>query len=337
MALRCSLLGHDYDDPTVQRDREERGSEVVVTVTEFQRCQRCGVEKILSENTEVTSLENGHDLPDSPAPVTEGEHDSVGDEHPAEASEPTPSGDDAVAADTALESGADTPPDEDVEILDSEADPSDTASSDPGVASSTESATAADSDVSEGTDADEPDVPTDEDGDPITDDAEILDETEPPRDGDRGHGEWPDSDDVGPPVGAANEQTAWPDDDGTDDAADLARQQATAGEPVESTGPRDLTEEATQPPAAEEDEPVTDDAVFVDAEADSVEGQSASYTGIESAQSAPNPGESTTRDGVATEFFCPQCSFVAPGDRGSLRQGDICPECKRGYLGERER
>ena len=340
MALRCSLLGHDYDDPTVKRDREERGSEVVLTVTEFQRCQRCGVEKILSENTEVTSLENGHDLSGAATPVAEGEHDSVGDEHPAEASDPTPDsddGDDVVAADTAPESEADTPLDEDVEILDSEPDTSDTPSSEADPGRTTEPVVEADTAVAGEANADEADVPTDEDGEPITDDAEILDETEPPRDGDRGHGEWPDSDDVGPPVGAANKPTAWPDDEGTDDSADVTRQQATAGESVESTAPRDSSDKASQPPAAGGDDPVTDDAVFVDAEDEPVEAASGSYTGIESAQSAPNPGESTARDGVATEFFCPQCSFVAPGDRGSLRQGDICPECKRGYLGERER
>ncbi|MFB6068522.1 MAG: hypothetical protein ABEJ90_01175, partial [Halobacterium sp.] len=57
MGLRCSLLGHDYGESFVERDREERGNEVVVTERELQECARCGAEKISSENTEVRSLE----------------------------------------------------------------------------------------------------------------------------------------------------------------------------------------------------------------------------------------------------------------------------------------
>jgi len=35
MGLRCSLLGHDYGESFVERDREERGNEVVVTEREL--------------------------------------------------------------------------------------------------------------------------------------------------------------------------------------------------------------------------------------------------------------------------------------------------------------
>ena len=44
MGLRCSLLGHDYGDSFVERDREERGNEVVVTERELKECARCGAE-----------------------------------------------------------------------------------------------------------------------------------------------------------------------------------------------------------------------------------------------------------------------------------------------------
>ncbi|MWG35568.1 DUF7093 family protein [Halomarina oriensis] len=56
MALTCSLLGHAFDDYEVVRDREERGSEVVTQVREVAVCDRCGAERTLSENTEVTSI-----------------------------------------------------------------------------------------------------------------------------------------------------------------------------------------------------------------------------------------------------------------------------------------
>jgi len=56
MGFRCSLLGHNYGDSEVEREREEQGSEVVVTIREEQTCSRCGKTKLLSENKEVTSL-----------------------------------------------------------------------------------------------------------------------------------------------------------------------------------------------------------------------------------------------------------------------------------------
>ncbi|WP_096390694.1 DUF7093 family protein [Halopenitus persicus] len=56
MGLRC-LLGHDFGEPELEREREEEGEQVVVTVREVKRCDRCGESQIVSENTEVTSLD----------------------------------------------------------------------------------------------------------------------------------------------------------------------------------------------------------------------------------------------------------------------------------------
>jgi hypothetical protein len=53
MGLRCSLLGHDFGDIVVERDRDERGEEIVVTERELRECARCGAETVVSENTEV--------------------------------------------------------------------------------------------------------------------------------------------------------------------------------------------------------------------------------------------------------------------------------------------
>ena len=111
MALRCSLLGHDYGDTEVDREREERGSEVVVTVQEYEECARCGDRTVISENTEVTSLSAGTDA-DLRPDESELESPTDGD---ADAVEP--------AADvTAGDPDADT--DEDAEFIDAdEADP----------------------------------------------------------------------------------------------------------------------------------------------------------------------------------------------------------------------
>src|SRR6056297_688033 len=56
MGLRC-LLGHDFGEPELQREREEDGDEVVTTVKEVKTCARCGETQIVSENTEVTTME----------------------------------------------------------------------------------------------------------------------------------------------------------------------------------------------------------------------------------------------------------------------------------------
>jgi ssDNA-binding Zn-finger/Zn-ribbon topoisomerase 1 len=63
MGLKCSVLGHSYGDVSVDRDRAEQGSEVVITIREIETCDRCGTERIVSENKEVTSIAT----PDEPA------------------------------------------------------------------------------------------------------------------------------------------------------------------------------------------------------------------------------------------------------------------------------
>ncbi|WP_255170580.1 DUF7093 family protein [Natrononativus amylolyticus] len=282
MVLRCSLLGHDYGEADVEREREERGSEVIVTVTEYEECSRCGDKHLLSENTEVTSISSETVASDPPAPTAEHE--------------------------TAPEPANDEETDADAEFVDDDPDP---AEEEP---------------------ADAVELPTDENGDPITDDAEILEETIDP-DAERGHGEWPDSEDVGPPVGADAEPTAWPDEDEDADADDREY------EPAPDDG-AEVLESGSETLFLDADGEVSD--VGADRSAGTSEegthpAGTDSGTGIASAQSAPVPGESAPDDGVPTEFFCPQCSFLAAGDRGSLRPGDICPECRKGYLGERPR
>lgn len=334
MVLRCSLLGHDYGEPEVEREREERGSEVVVTVEEYEECARCGERNVLSENTEVTSLppesETSGSASTSTSPSTEPETAAVPNDPSADGRDEPPSpepGSDSAAADASddLESG--------------------------------------------------PDHPTDENGEPITDDAEILEDDadgDESRDPNRERGEWPDSDDVGPPVGSENEPTAWPEtDEESPDGESEVASQSDPGHTGESDSETTLNFDASESVSDAADsgfspshspetehgndtgtaEP-TDDAVFVDADPESdashpaadtgvgtdPDAETGPGTGITSAQSAPAPGEgSSAPDGVPTEFYCPRCEFVAPGDRGSLRAGDICPDCRKGYLGERER
>ena len=333
MGLRCSLIGHDFGEPDVEREREERGSEVVVTVREYEECSRCGKRHVISESTEVTSLsaETTTDTDRPPeGPVEPAVDDGVGEGTPdAEVLEDTPT----ETSETADSPGLDTTaaPEGDAEVLEDDAevleDDTEILEDDVEVIEDDVAGLEDDAEVLEddGTDGEggleaestepaepaDPEVPVDDTGEPITDDAEILDEEATPRP-DRERGEWPDASDVGPPVGADDRPAAWPDSDG---------------------------ETAT---TASDSESGTSSGVFVDAETEEVEEPVPDETpddpgtGIASAQSVPAPGSGERREDVAMEFFCPRCEFVAPGDRGSLRAGDICPECRKGYIGERE-
>lgn len=77
MGLRC-LLGHDFGEPETERQRNEEGNEVVVTVREVKTCQTCGETRVVSENKEIKSIEQlrrsavGDGVDDSPAGSTEG-------------------------------------------------------------------------------------------------------------------------------------------------------------------------------------------------------------------------------------------------------------------------
>lgn len=233
MGLRCSLLGHDFGDFQVDHEREEQGDEVVLTVKEYEKCQRCGIRNVISENTEVTHRRSDDSADDTSTPDV----DSTDTEN-----EPSPTDPPKVDAGEAV---ADTPP-------------------------------------------------SDEDG------AEILEDD----DVERQSRQWPTSDDVGPPVERDADSQAWPEHDDTPDSNEVGS----------GGGVDDRKSRASQ--------------TSVD------DGESEEISRV---RSAPTPGEENPLAGVPTEFFCPNCSFVAPESRGSLRTGDICPECKKGYLGERRR
>lgn len=69
MSLWCSLLGHRFEGSQVDRDREERGEEVLTVTREIQTCGRCGTQRVVSESTEVAPVD--------PAPEHVSESDST--------------------------------------------------------------------------------------------------------------------------------------------------------------------------------------------------------------------------------------------------------------------
>lgn len=92
MSLKCSVFGHSFGDTDVTRDREENGSEVIITVTETETCTRCGETRVVSENKEVTTLETPSDISEDTEedePAETDDADLVGEAEPE--TEATPS------------------------------------------------------------------------------------------------------------------------------------------------------------------------------------------------------------------------------------------------------
>jgi predicted RNA-binding Zn-ribbon protein involved in translation (DUF1610 family) len=113
MGFKCRLFGHTYGNPEVERSRKEEGDEVVVTIRNVKRCERCGDEKMVNQTKEVTSVrspeEVGLDTPEgtSTAPGPPDATDTT-----PETSEPGPDpgrgdGDSPV---TPVEAGSDPTP-----------------------------------------------------------------------------------------------------------------------------------------------------------------------------------------------------------------------------------
>ncbi|MFC7200565.1 DUF7093 family protein [Halospeciosus flavus] len=322
MGLKCSLLGHDYGDVEVERSREEQGNEVVETVREVKHCERCGAESVVSENTEVRTAVDAE---------TVGLDADTEDTGTADADD----GADGSAGERDLVSAVS-------HVGDETGGEGDESEPEPTTEQSTQHESRFD-DVTAGDAADHPRV-GDDDGfeaatDATEDDAIILDEEgEEPDAPDRQPGQWPAADDTrqeerdtevlqtGAEGGleSTSDTEDTPDeadaDDGedADDTEDTAPSWPTpegddegfAAEPGGSTSDAEVS--AGQPSPSEADEPTVEDgfdAEFID------------DTGT------TDEAESTAEEGLT----CPACGFDA-GPSPSLRQGDICPECHRGYL-----
>jgi len=303
MGLRCSLLGHNFGDSEVEREREEQGSEVVVTIREEQTCSRCGKTKLVSENKEVTSLATRRDDAGTSGPGADA--DAAAADADVATAENADAGATASAAATADEGDEfDGEGGRDAEIIDAGPDES--------VPDATREAAS----VAEGEDgtANDPENPVEPETAP-EDDAVILDESgeEKPEPSEREHGEWPDADDTRRSDDAEAAPQEWPDADGEDEGFDA---EPSGGEPDDVEFGGGLTPEAEGTPEGEGQMVESPD------------------TGITSADSAPSPVDAD-RERETTEYVCPECGHTAAGTGTSLRAGDICPECRRGYIAER--
>lgn len=314
MGLRC-LLGHDFGDPETERERDEKGEEMVVTFRTVKTCARCGETQVVSENKEVTSI-----------PEIAGTDDAAPD---TGATDPVAGTDDAVTTDAV------TAADDDGELVDAtepdDAAP-DTAEDPAGVEEPSHPRVGEDEEF-------EPPQSAEEDDGIILDDE---DDEEPQA---RKPGEWPDASDVGrgdddrmPTLEEVegegtdadddtetHEPTPWPDQQGEDEgfAAEL-----DDGETADVDFGNRLAPEVE---GTEEGY----DAEFIGNAADA-----ADTTSGQSSSGGFTRAETLTREeasDLATEYYCPECQMTRPANHSSMRAGDICPECHHGYVTERER
>ena len=221
MGLKCSVIGHAYGETTVERDREEQGSEVVITIREVETCERCGTERVVSENKEVTAIETPDDVEtteettasetEATTPDTESESDAAEESEPSDEehddTEDVPAAGEELSA-SEIVGGEETPstpeaePDTGAEIIDAESDePVSEEAVDEELADPTVDPEIDEQDGDEQLGGGAPAVDDEEidADDPDADDAMIIDEDDddPVEQGGRQPGEWPEEPDTG--------------------------------------------------------------------------------------------------------------------------------------------
>ncbi len=141
------------------------------------------------------------------------------------------------------------------------------------------------------------------------DDGIIL-EDEPEAPPGRAHGQWPEADLGDEEAEGETEHEPWP---------DAEEPPAEAEEDESETDPLEAGPEPTAEGGQEQTEILTDD--------DGGEGPA-------EAEPSPAPDDPPRPDNRDREFVCPDCGESWPTRNASLRPGDICPACKRGYIQE---
>ncbi|MFB6186359.1 MAG: hypothetical protein ABEI86_05760 [Halobacteriaceae archaeon] len=266
MSLKCSLLGHDFGESRTERDREERGDEVVIT------------ERVIADNTEVRPVE--------PAPESvQNQSDSEEDQTPEYSRQSTPS----------------------------QRNQEDSKSESPS--------------------------PEEDDG-IILDDEEGQTERQP--------GQWPSADDtrleeIAEDPTQTETQSHSPEQDESVDDQKRSESASATSQSKEKTWPNEdeSTDEgySADPPSGENVEL---------GGGHSAESQQTNDTGDEMIEPEPQDQQADTTTphstvftssddvNVDAKFVCPSCGFQEEAMGSSHRNGDICPECKEGYLTEKQ-
>ncbi len=307
MGLRC-LLGCDWGEPEIEREREERGDEVIITVNEVKTCSRCGKQQVVSENTEVTSLDQltetaaDNSVAESPAANNSVAEPTTADESAAPAATASQPVDTTGGSDVTID--ATNPETDDGEVLTND-EPEDLGAAEP------DNMTVDDVEAAAAEPADATDTSTveaaDDDGVILSDEPEAADDEAEKLN--REPGEWPEYDADETSVEDATQ--SWPTPEREDEGFSA---EDPTDPPEDMTFGGGFTPEITDTEAsmADDDEQLT----FTRAEETTVEYE-------------------PTVDDIQTEFHCPECGLARKAGNSSMRAGDICPECKRGYISER--
>lgn len=156
------------------------------------------------------------------------------------------------------------------------------------------------------------------------DDGVILEDEAP----DREPGEWPpvESDQAEPP----DSEVDWPTDESAPAAEERTDTKLAPAWPVV-----DDDDEGFDAVAGEANDEVDGDVIEAfegDTTGTNVEETDAGFVRAGPMERPADPGESE----LHTEYYCPQCDWAATSLKASVRRGDICPDCKQGYVAERE-
>lgn len=302
MGLRC-LIGHDFAPPETEREREERGDEVVVTVRELKECTRCGERRIITENKEVRTTSRS--TSEEAADAETGRHSA---EHDPAAAPTTESTYDEVSAEE-----------------------------DDGVILPNEPEERGEGEWPESKETDEPDESADEP-------SQWPDAGESPETpGETEAAEWPDTEEASA-ESADSEPSAWPARDSEKDEED-----ESASEPQpwpETTGEDEGFDAVTGGDDSDVDDvefgggltPQRSGGSTPDDTDESDDATEVAPAGITSTTPGPEPtGPQLSNASGDSLLVCPECGNEVSGEITSHRPGDICPECRRGYLTARER
>ena len=83
MSFKCSVFGHDFGPTETVREQTEEGNEVVTSVREVKTCSRCGKVRIITENTEVTTVSPEPDGDPESGPTSASSRATAGEEETA--------------------------------------------------------------------------------------------------------------------------------------------------------------------------------------------------------------------------------------------------------------
>ncbi len=164
----------------------------------------------------------------------------------------------------------------------------------------------------------------DDDGIILPDDAPAAEEAAD----ERARGEWPDSEHEHEPETPEEESPKqWPDPKGNDEGFNA---EPDNGEPASDV---EFSQNGLMPERRQDSDEDHEPGISATAGAAETDGSSLE-SGIRRSGPGPSPTGRQQEAGPDAVFVCPECGYESPGVGASLRAGDICPECRNGYMSE---